>query len=46
MNPHHIRRRQVLNPYLVFRSAITGQYVTRLYALLNPQFTVSERRKR
>lgn len=39
-----MRKRDVLNPFVRFRSAITGQYVTRLYALLNPSTTVSERR--
>lgn len=38
------RRRDTLKPWLVFRSAETGRYVTRLYALLHPATTVSERR--
>lgn len=38
------RRRDVLKPWLVFRSSITGQYVSRLFALANPDTTVSERR--
>lgn len=41
-----IRRREVLNPFVRFRSSITGQFVSRLYALLNPETTVSERRWR
>lgn len=39
-----IRRRDTLNPWLVFRSAVTGRYVSRLYAMFNPATTVSERR--
>lgn len=39
-----IKRRDVLKFWLVFRSALTGQYVSRAYALLHPLFTVSERR--
>ena len=39
-----MKRREVLNPMLCFRSAVTGQYVSRLFALLNPDTTVSERR--
>jgi hypothetical protein len=39
-----IRKRDVIRPSLRFRSAITGRYVSRLYALLNPSTTVSERR--
>ena len=38
-----IRRRDILKPGYVFRSAITGQYVSRLFALLNPAHTVKER---
>lgn len=41
-----IKRRDVLRPSLVFRSAITGKYVSRLYALLHPSTTVSEKRTR
>lgn len=40
-----MKKRDVLKPWLVFRSAITGQFVSRIYALLNPHTTVSERRK-
>lgn len=40
-----IRRRDALKPWLAFRDAITGRYVTRLYALLHPTTTVSERRR-
>lgn len=38
------KRRHILNPFYVFRDAVTGQFVTRLYALLHPDTTVSERR--
>lgn len=41
-----INRRDVLKPWLVFRSAITGRYVDRLYALINPSLTVAEKRWR
>lgn len=41
---HPIRRRDVLKPWLVFRSAITGRYVSRIFAALHPVHTVSERR--
>lgn len=37
------RRRDVLKLGYRFRSAITGQYVSRLYALLHPATTVSEK---
>ena len=40
------RRRDVLKPWLAFRSSVTGLYVTRLFALLHPNETVSERRVR
>ena len=40
------RLRDVLNWYRVFRDARTGRYVSRLYALLHPGTTVSERRER
>lgn len=40
------RRRDVLNYYLVFRSAITGRYVSRWYAFRHKDTTVSEKRKR
>lgn len=39
-----IRRRDVLRPSLRFRSAITGRYVSRWYALLHPATTIKERR--
>lgn len=39
-----IKRRDTLKPWYVFRSAITGQYVGRIYALLNPRECVKERR--
>jgi hypothetical protein len=38
-----IRRRDVLNWRYRFRSAITGKFVGRLYALLHPHTTVKER---
>lgn len=41
---HPIRRRDVLKRGIRFRDARTGRYVSRLYALLWPQYTVSERR--
>lgn len=41
-----IRKRDVLRPSLRFRSAITGQFVSRLYALLHPDTTVSEGKDR
>lgn len=41
-----MKRRDVLKPWRVFRDAVTGKYVSRLYALLNPSTTVSERRGR
>ncbi len=39
-----IKKRDVLKPWLIFRSAIDGRYVSRAYALLHPDTTVSERR--
>ena len=39
-----IRRRDTLNPRFVFRSAVTGRFVSRLWALLHPETTVKERR--
>jgi hypothetical protein len=38
-----IRRRDVLNPRYRFRSAVTGLFVTRLFALLHPRETMKER---
>jgi hypothetical protein len=38
------RRRDVLKPWLVFRDAMSGRYVSRVYALMHPDTTVSERR--
>ncbi|WP_267900619.1 hypothetical protein [Aurantiacibacter spongiae] len=38
-----MKRRDVLKPHYRFRSAITGQYVSRLYALLHKDTTVRER---
>lgn len=40
---HTIRRRDVLNPRYRFRSAVTGEFVTRLFALLHPRETMKER---
>jgi hypothetical protein len=37
------RRRDVLNPRYRFRSAVTGLFVSRWYALLHPRETVRER---
>lgn len=37
------RRRDALNPRYRFRSAVTGRYVSRLFALLHPRETVKER---
>ncbi len=45
MTLEHIRRRDTLNPRYCFRSAITGLFLSRLYALLNPTITVRERAK-
>lgn len=39
-----IRRRDAFKPWLAFRDAMTGKYVSRVYALLHPATTVSERR--
>lgn len=39
-----IKRIDALKPWLVFRSALTGRYVSRAFALLHPRETVSERR--
>jgi hypothetical protein len=38
-----IRRRDALKPGYRFRSAITGEFVSRWYALLHPATTVKER---
>lgn len=38
------RRLDVLKPWLVFRSSVTGQYVSRAYALLHPDTTYSHKR--
>jgi len=38
-----VRRRDVLKRGYAFRSAITGRFVSRLHALLHPDFTVKER---
>jgi hypothetical protein len=37
------RRRDVLNPRYRFRSAVTGQYVSRWFALRHPRETMRER---
>ena len=39
-----IKRRDVFKPWLVFRSSITRQYVSRMFALMHPHHTVKERR--
>lgn len=39
-----MKRRDALKPWRVFRDAVTGRYVSRLYALLHPATTVSEGR--
>lgn len=44
MIQHTIRRRDALRPSLRFRDARTGRYVSRAFALLWPQFTVSEQK--
>lgn len=41
-----IKRRDALKPWLEFRSAVTGRYVSRLFALLHPRETISHRRER
>ena len=38
-----VRRRDVLNPRYRFRSAVTGLFVSRAYALLRPRETIKER---
>lgn len=38
-----VRRRDVFKRSYVFRSAVTGQFVSRAYALLFPRETVKER---
>ena len=40
-----MKKRDAFKPWMQFRSAIDGRFVSRLYALLNPHTTVSERRK-
>ena len=40
------RRRDFLNPWLAFRDAGSGLYVSRAYALQHKSTTVSERRRR
>ena len=37
-----IRRRDALNPRYRFRSAVTGLFVSRLFALLHPRETIKE----
>lgn len=41
-----IRKRDVLKPWFVFRSAVTGRYVSRWWALTHPATTVKEKRWR
>lgn len=43
MIDHPIRRRDVFKRGIRFRPAISGQFVTRLWAFLHPRETVSER---
>ena len=38
-----MKRLDALRPRYVFRSAVTGQYVSRLFAFLHPRETVKER---
>lgn len=35
----------LLHPHYVFRDAVTGRFVTKLYALANPSTTVAEKVK-
>lgn len=37
------RRRDTLKPWRRFRSAVTGEFVSRWFALANPRETISER---
>lgn len=46
MLPIPTRRRDTIKPWLVFRDAFTGHPVSRLHALINPNVTVSERRRK
>lgn len=39
------RRRDAFNLRYRFRSAVTGRFVTRFYALLHPKETVRERKR-
>lgn len=41
-----MKKRDILKPWLKFRDAETGRYVTRFYALMNPKTTVGERRRK
>lgn len=41
-----MKKRDALKPWLIFRSAIDGRFVSRIYALLNPSTTVSERKRK
>jgi hypothetical protein len=43
MLPEAARRRDVLNPRYRFRSAVTGEFVTRWFALRHPRECVRER---
>ena len=36
------RVRDIFKPWRVFRSAVTGEFVSRAYALKNPEITVSQ----
>jgi hypothetical protein len=41
-----VRILDVLKPWYVFRDAVTGRYVSRLYALAHPSTTVRQRVRR
>jgi hypothetical protein len=43
MLAHSIRRRDAFRPGYRFRDARTGEFVTRWFAFMWPQFTVRER---
>ena len=43
MLAHPVRRRDVLNPRWRFRSAVSGLFVSRWFALLHPRETIKER---
>ena len=39
-----VKLHHIFKPWFTFRSAVTGEYVSRAYALLHPNETVAERR--